>query len=385
MYLWLQAMWYGQGYAPLTLRALSLIYGLVVRVRVALYRRGWLRRTRLSVPVIVIGNITTGGTGKTPLTLWLSRQLAARGLRVGIVLRGHGGRVRTPQLVTADNTAADVGDEAVLLCARSGCRVAIGAQRAAAEQLLVEQGVQVVIADDGLQHYALHRDLELAVVDGTRGFGNGLLLPAGPLREPRRRLDEVALVIQNGGADALVPGALRMTLAGDTLLPLAGGGGMALPRLNGKSVHAVAAIGNPARFFVALRAAGLVVREHAYPDHHHFRAADLQFGDSLPVLMTEKDAVKCRAFAAVDHWYLPVEAQFNAADAQRLLGRVFMDAKLLDILVCPLCKGPLQYERAAKELICRAERLAFPIRDGIPVMLEDEARQLASDDPALQR
>jgi tetraacyldisaccharide 4'-kinase len=386
MYRWLQAIWYGQGYAPFTLRGLALIYGLVVRARAALYRRGWIASTRLAVPVIVIGNITAGGTGKTPLTLWLSGQLAARGLRVGIVLRGHGGTARAPMLVAADSGAAVVGDEAVLLRNRSGCEVAIGARRAAAAQLLVERGAQLIIADDGLQHYALQRDMEIAVIDGTRGFGNGRLLPAGPLREPRQRLQQVALVVQNGGGAALVAGALRMELAGEQLLPVAGqGSSMQLQNLAGRPVHAVAAIGNPARFFALLRGAGLEVREHAFPDHHPLSAAEVQFGDALPVLMTEKDAVKGRAFAAANHWYLPVEARFNAADEQRLLGRVFMDAKLLEILVCPLCKGPLQYERAAQELICRAERLAFPIRDDIPVMLEEEARQLASDDPLLQR
>ncbi len=371
MYRWLQALWYGHGYAPFTLRALSLAFGLVVRARAALYRRGWLASTRLAVPVIVVGNISAGGTGKTPLTLWLSGQLAARGLRVGIVLRGHGGSARTPLLVTADSAAAVV---------------AIGARRAAAAQLLVARGAQLIIADDGLQHYALQRDMEIVVVDGARGFGNGRLLPAGPLREPRQRLRQVALVVQNGGGEALVAGALRMQLAGQRLQPVSGqGDGMALSDLAGQPVHAVAAIGNPARFFELLRGAGLSVDAHAFPDHHPLSAAEVQFGDALPVLMTEKDAVKCRAFATANHWYLPVEARFNAADEAQLLGRVFMDAKLLDILVCPLCKGPLQYERASRELICRAERLAFPIRDDIPVMLEEEARQLASDDPLLQR
>jgi tetraacyldisaccharide 4'-kinase len=368
------------------LRALSWLFGAVVWARAALYRRGWRASTHLSVPVIVIGNITVGGTGKTPLTLWLTQQLTARGLRVGIVLRGHGGAASAPMLVAEDSNAALVGDEAVLLRARSGCAVAIGRERAAAAQLLIERGVQLIVADDGLQHYALQRDMELAVVDGVRGFGNRRLLPAGPLREPIARLQRVALVVQNGGEPLQVQAAVRMQLRGETLQAVSGqGAAVALSSFAGRSVHAVAAIGNPERFFASLRSAGLKVTPHGFPDHFPFAAPDLQFGDALPVLMTEKDAVKCRSFAAGNHWYLPVQAQFNAADEQRLLGRVFMDAKLLDILVCPLCKGPLQYERVGKELICRAERLAFPIRDDIPVMLEEEARTLNSDDPLLQR
>ncbi len=386
MYRWLQMIWYGQGYTPFVLRSLSWLFGVIVWVRAVLYRRGWLASTRLSVPVIVVGNITVGGAGKTPLTLWLSRVLTARGLRVGIVLRGYGGAARGAMRVTVDSSAVLVGDEAVLLRARSGCEVAIGRERAAAARLLIERGAQLIIADDGLQHYALQRDMEIAVVDGARGFGNGRLLPAGPLRESRARLQRVALVVQNGGNRLQVDAAVRMHLQGQTLRPVSGqGAAVALSSLAGSAVHAVAAIGNPERFFESLRSAGLKVTPHAFPDHFPFTASDLQFGDTLPLLMTEKDAVKCRSFATANHWYLPVEAHFAAADEQRLLGRVFMDAKLLDILVCPLCKGPLQYDRVGKELICRAERLAFPIRDDIPVMLEEEARTLNSDDPLLQR
>jgi tetraacyldisaccharide 4'-kinase len=385
---WLQSIWYGGGQVPLTFRLLALLFGAVVRTRAALYRRGWLRSTRLAVPVIVIGNITVGGTGKTPLTLWLAGQLTALGLRVGIVLRGFGGTARVAMLVDADSSAAVVGDEALLLQQRSGCAVAIGRDRAAAAQLLIAQGVQLLIADDGMQHYALQRDVEIAVIDGVRGCGNARLLPAGPLREPLVRLQTATLVVQNGGDALIATGALRMQLAGDMLSPLAAGSTLSplpLDTLSGRPVHAIAAIGNPGRFFALLRSRQLQVIEHAWPDHAQLQARDLQFGDALPVLMTEKDAVKCREFAALDQWFLPVTAQFSSADEQLLIRRVCMDAKLLDILVCPLCKGPLQHERASSELICRADRLAFPVRDGIPVMLEDEARTLNSDDPLLTR
>jgi tetraacyldisaccharide 4'-kinase len=161
----------------------------------------------------------------------------------------------------------------------------------------------------------------------------------------------------------------------------------ALASFAGRRVHAVAGIGNPGRFFATLRAAGLALIEHAFPDHHRYRAGDLQFGDALPVIMTEKDAVKCQSFAPAQCWHLPVAARFAPADETALLGRILMDARLLDILVCPLCKGPLQLasEASGKVLVCRADRLAYPVRDGIPVMLEEEARPLDSTDPLLER
>jgi tetraacyldisaccharide 4'-kinase len=197
-------------------------------------------------------------------------------------------------------------------------------------------------------------------------------------------------VVQNGGEQLVVPGALRMQLTGDRLWPVAAATpdtvrSVSLADFSGQTVHALAGIGNPARFFALLRAAGLAVREHEFPDHHPFAAGEIAFADTLPVLMTEKDAVKCRSFAADRHWFLPVSAQFAAVDRQQLLRRLLMDARLLEILVCPLCKGPLRNERARNELVCAADRLAFPVRDGIPVMLEEEARVLAADDPLLQR
>jgi tetraacyldisaccharide 4'-kinase len=216
------------------------------------------------------------------------------------------------------------------------------------------------------------------------------LLPAGPLREPVSRLQRVSAVVQNGGEQLVVPGALRMQLTGERLWPVAAATpdtvrSVSLADFSGQTVHALAGIGNPARFFALLRAAGLAVREHEFPDHHPFAPGEIAFADTLPVLMTEKDAVKCRSFAADRHWFLPVSAQFAAVDRQQLLRRLLMDARLLEILVCPLCKGPLRNERARNELVCAADRLAFPVRDGIPVMLEEEARVLAADDPLLQR
>jgi tetraacyldisaccharide 4'-kinase len=237
-----------------------------------------------------------------------------------------------------------------------------------------------------LQHWRLARDAEIVVIDAHRGCGNGSMLPAGPLREPTTRLATVGTVVINGTGPFERAGALRMRVVGVTLVPVAGvGATVALAELTGKGVHAVAGIGNPERFFATLRAAGLRVAEHAFPDHHVFRATDLKFDDALPVLMTEKDAVKCRSFAPLQCWYLPVDAVFDTADERALLRRIFMDARLLDILACPVCKGPLQHERSQAVLVCRADRLAFPIRDDVPVMLEEEARALEPGDPLLER
>lgn len=395
---WLTALWYSEHTPPWWLRGLEALFATLATLRRRAYRNGWFASVRLPVPVIVIGNISVGGTGKTPLTVWLAGQLQMRGLQVGVVLRGYGARAHAPRLVDAGSDAGDVGDEALLIRQRAQCLVAVGADRVAAARLLLEQGADLVIADDGLQHLRLQRDVEIVVIDGTRGFGNGHLLPAGPLRERPGRLSSVTgIVINGGGARELaelpagdgLPGAptvTRMQLAGQWLQPL-GGADAAVPlkEYAGQRVHAVAGIGNPRRFFAALRAAGLDVVEHPFGDHHVYRETDLMFGDALPVLMTEKDAVKCRRFAVTRCWYLPVEAMFDGNDGMQLLGRICLDAHLLDILACPLCRGPLQYERSQQLLICRADRLAFPIREGVPVMLEEEARTLAPDDPLLRR
>lgn len=383
---WLNRLWYGSRRPPLLLRWLSRLFGRFVARRHRAFVAGTRPAKRLPVPVIVVGNVTVGGTGKTPLSIWLIRALQDRGVNVGAVLRGYGAKGTHPRRVESGSTAEQVGDEALVIAAQTGCPVAVGADRVAAAELLIAAGVRTVVSDDGLQHLRLGRDLEIAVIDGERGVGNGWLLPAGPLREPVARLDSVAMVVQNGGDVLHRAGALHMHLAGSELRAVSDNSvSLPLDRLSGRRVHAVAGIGNPQRFFSLLRAAGCQVTEHAFPDHHRLRPADLDFADDQPVLMTEKDAVKCRGFATARHWYLPVQAEFSAADAQQLLRRVFMDARLLEILVCPLCKGPLQYEKARGELICRAERLAFPIRDGVPVMLEEEARTLASDDPLLTR
>jgi tetraacyldisaccharide 4'-kinase len=278
----------------------------------------------------VVGNLTVGGTGKTPLTIWLARELSARGLRVGIVSRGYGGTTgRRPRWVDAQARWPDFGDEALILARRSGCPTVVAVDRVAAARALAARGVDVIVADDGLQHVRLARDCEIVVIDGARGFGNGRLLPAGPLREGLRRLARVDALVVNGTAghaslaQRLPAGALTMVLHATEAVRLdAHEAPRPLASFHGERVHAVAGVGNPARFFATLRGCGLKVIEHPFPDHHPFAAAELAFGDELPVLMTEKDAVKCVAFANPRLWYVPVAAQLPAGDAHELIERV---------------------------------------------------------------
>lgn len=312
----LQSAWYGGGRAPWWSAPLAALYGAVVRLRLRLYRLGWLRSERLPVPVVVIGNLTAGGTGKTPLTIAIAASLRQHGYRPGVVSRGYGGTQREPLLLGDTPNPAEVGDEPCLIHA-SGVPVAVGRDRPAAARLLLQGGCDVVLADDGLQHYALARDVEICVIDGARRFGNGRLLPAGPLREPMARLARVDLRVCNGGVAE--PGEHPMQLRGGEVIALNGGERRTLSSLAGQRVHAVAAIGNPRRFFDSLRAAGLDVVEHAFADHHAFNASELDFGDGLPVLMTDKDAVKCQPFALPHWWRVPVQAELPAAFHEAVL------------------------------------------------------------------
>lgn len=319
----LAALWQTRNGASMALLPLAGVFGVLAAGRRAAYRCGLARVVRVPVPVIVIGNLTVGGTGKTPLVIWLAQHLRSLGWRPGIVARGYGGRAgHWPQAVRPESDPAMVGDEAVLLAWRTRCPVRVGPDRpAAVAGLLTDAPIDVVLSDDGLQHYALGRDLEIVVIDGRRRFGNGWLLPAGPLREPVQRLQSADLVVVNDGV--VRPGELGMRLSDPQVYAIAGGAPSApLARFAGRSVHAVAGIGNPSQFFEQLRGQGLAVIAHPFPDHYAFRVEDLQFGDDLPILMTEKDAVKCRRFASHRHWAVRVEAQldteFGAQLDQRL-------------------------------------------------------------------
>ncbi len=315
---WLNRIWYDRRAPPWWLIPLSLAYGALCGSRRLLYARRLLRAIRLPRPVIVVGNLTVGGTGKTPLVCWLAARLAERGFAPGIVTRGYGGSGRAVRLIQGGDDPAVVGDEPILLARRTGVPVAVGRDRPAAAQLLVQAGCDVIVSDDGLQHYALARDCEIVVIDGDRRFGNGWLLPAGPLREPRTRLNAADIVVVNGGR-ALLDGALSMRLEAKSAVALSGDRMTPLPAFAGREVHAVAGIGHPERFFNTLRAHGIEVIGHPLPDHARLAPEDIDFPDLRPVLMTEKDAVKCSRSAHERHWYVPVSACFESGESTTLL------------------------------------------------------------------
>ncbi|HEY7744591.1 MAG TPA: tetraacyldisaccharide 4'-kinase [Burkholderiales bacterium] len=333
---WIEPHW--ERFTPVSgvLSPLSLLYGAAAAARRAAYRNHLVPSIRLPVPVIVAGNITVGGAGKTPLVLWLAAHLRAKGYNPGIVCRGYGGRSSAARRVLPDSDPLLCGDEAVLMARRSGCAVWAGADRVAAGRLLLateRPACDVLISDDGLQHYALARDVELCVVDAARGFGNGWLLPAGPLRELPSRISTVDGVVLNVDmGSTLHPSIERvpaeiprftMRLEGGTFRNLLDPGRQAEPgSFRGKRVHAVAGIGHPGRFFSRLRALGVEFTAHPFPDHHPFAASDLAFVGADAVLMTEKDAVKCRRFADASHWELAVDAAPDPGLGERVLERM---------------------------------------------------------------
>jgi len=301
----------------------------MVALRRALYRAGMLPSYRVPVPVIVVGNITAGGTGKTPLVLWVCDFLREHGYQAGIVSRGYGGRGET-MAVRGDSAPDIAGDEPVLLAQRSRCPVWIGRDRVAAAHALIaaNPGCGVIVSDDGLQHYRLRRDVEIAVVDAARALGNGWLLPAGPLREPASRLRTVdaVVVLAAEGAHAPLPelrGAFAMTLVGDRFVrvddPLTTLPAAAFAR---EGVHALAGIGHPARFFAQLAALGIAATPHPFADHHRFVAGDLALPEAQAILMTEKDALKCETFADERCWYLPVRARIDEALVKLIEGKL---------------------------------------------------------------
>jgi tetraacyldisaccharide 4'-kinase len=292
-----------------------------VFVRRLLYLARLLPSARAGVPVVAIGNLTVGGSGKTPLAIHVAALLKSKGWSPAIVARGYGGTVQAPHAVSLASDPAQVGDEPVLMARRSGCPVWVGADRAAVAARLRDEHPEcdVIVLDDGLQHYGLQRDLEIAVVD-ARAFGNGFMLPAGPLREPRTRLRSIDAVVAHG-TDKVKGYAMR--LEGDELHRATDARDRRkVQSFAGERVHAVAGIGDPARFFLHLAKLGVKAVPHPFPDHYPFRERDLEFGDAAPVLMTEKDAVKCKRFAKPQHWVLPVRAVPDSAFDNWLLGRL---------------------------------------------------------------
>ena len=319
---WLSDSWYRPHPLRWLLLPLSLLYQLVSTLRKTAYQRGWLTQHKMRVPVIVVGNISVGGTGKTPFVLWLCEQLKRAGYHPGIISRGYGGKARHyPLDVNVQTTPAEAGDEPVLIARRSACPVVVDPDRsAAAVHLLSQQACDVIISDDGLQHYALARDIEICLIDGERRFGNKLCLPAGPLREPVSRLQTVDFVVYHG---ATLSQHHQMQLEASDWHNLADPSQKRpLSAFQQQEVHAVAGIGHPQRFFDLLCQQGIIVHPHAFGDHHDFQAKDLNFADELPVLMTEKDAVKCLSFARPHHWFLPVTACIDDSLAQAILNKL---------------------------------------------------------------
>jgi len=291
---------------------------IIIWVRRVLYRVGIFRRYRAAVPVIIIGNITAGGSGKTPLVIWLARFLKDNGYSPGIVSRGYGGEAKTwPQQVRGDSDYVVVGDEAVMIAARTECPMAVGPDRPqVVKSLLDHHDVNVIISDDGLQHYALQRDIEIAVVNGERRFGNGHCLPAGPLREKPARLDEVDIIVVNGKGERREH---PMTVNNPFAVNMLTAETKRLRAFVGDKVHAVAGVGHPDRFFDSLCSCDLDIEAHEFADHHRFIEADMDFSDDLPVLMTEKDAVKCVRFSSEKMWCVPANVELGNAFGQRVL------------------------------------------------------------------
>lgn len=318
----LERCWYSLNPVSLALWPVGLLFCGIAILRRLAYRWQLLKQYAVGVPVIVVGNLTVGGSGKTPLVIRLIELLHEADHRPGIISRGYKGRAQEwPRSVGPDSDPNEVGDEPVLLAQRCHCPVVVGPDRvAAAQALLKTHDCDVIVSDDGLQHYRLKRDLEIAVIDGNRRLGNGFCLPAGPLREPPRRLRSVDFVVGNG---AVRDGEYLMKLEGERAVNLTDTSiTCSLASFRSSPVHAVAGIGNPSRFFRYLQERGIRTVEHPFPDHHSFVGSDLDFGDDLPLLMTEKDAVKCRKLAWDACWYVPVRARLDADLERRLLAKV---------------------------------------------------------------
>lgn len=306
----LNRLWYGKrSLLFFLLLPLTFIYWCVICSRSYLYRSGLIASYRPAVPTVVIGNITLGGVGKTPLVAALARHWMNQGMIVGIVSRGYGGSSRVwPREVFSDSDPIEVGDEPVMLAQQLGCVVVVAPRRVEAIRRCEEKGCQIILSDDGLSHYAFERDVECAVFRDNRGVGNGYCLPSGPLRDSLSRLDRVHFTLRN---TERCKSADSFYLAPRRFIAVTSNQTREIGEFEGRVVHAVAGIGCNAAFFKLLRSLGCEVIEHHFPDHRIFTASDITFQDNYPVLMTEKDAVKCRGIASSQHWYLRVEAQLD--------------------------------------------------------------------------
>ncbi len=313
--------WASRGAVAWLLWPAGLAFGVAVFFRRLFFKLRLFRSHGAGIPVIVVGNLSAGGSGKTPLVLWIVELLKEHRWKPGIVSRGYGGSLTEPREATIASDPAEVGDEPILLARRSGCPVWVAPDRVAACRLLRDKHPEcdVIVTDDGLQHYALRRDIEICIVD-ARSYGNGFLQPAGPLREPLSRLRSVGAVVTHGAAG--VPG-FAMALEGENFVRMTDARDVRTAKsFAGQKAHAVSGIGDPKRFFLQLARFGLKLVPHPFPDHHAFRAADFEFGDAAPVVMTEKDAVKCKRFAQAHYWVFPVSATLDPAFGRWLLEKL---------------------------------------------------------------
>ena len=307
--------WYSQNFIAWFLLPLAGLFCFVATLRRFLYRAGLLKSYQAPVPVVIIGNITVGGTGKTPLIIEFCQQLKKHGLNPGVISRGYGGQsTRYPVLVTENTSAFEAGDEPVLIARRTNCPVVVGPDREAdIKLLLAEHKCNIILSDDGLQHYRLKRNAEIAVIDQTRKFGNGFCLPSGPLREPVSRLHHVDMTIVNGGESD----TSSFVVVTDKLVSLVDSKQASFEIFKDKKIHALAGIGNPDRFFKILDDHAIDYIPHVFPDHYIYKTEDLEFNDGLGVLMTEKDAVKCKRFNLNNYWYMPIDVQLSDSAQQR--------------------------------------------------------------------
>ena len=308
----LNEAWYKDHFIGTWLMPFSFIFTDVMKFRRWMYKKGYKLVAKLPVPVIIVGNITLGGTGKTPLVIYLVEQLKAAGFKPGVISRGYGGQSEIwPLQVTAESDARQVGDEPLLIAQQADCPVAVGPVRADSARLLLEnEACDVIISDDGLQHYALYRDIEIVVIDGERRFGNNFCLPSGPLREPQERIQEVDFVVCNGGEPE--ENEILMQLEGAYAVNMKTQERKPLNEFKELSCHAMAGIGNPQRFFDLLKQYGLDCQTHSFPDHYAYSKKDIRYKGAQAILMTEKDAVKCLSFVTEQHWFVPVQAKLES-------------------------------------------------------------------------
>jgi len=329
--------WYKGAWWLYFLLPLAWLYHLLIAIRKLLYTLNISESYQASIPVIVVGNITLGGTGKSPLVAYLVESLRQKGYHPGVVSRGYGSSIGKEEVreVLSSSQVSEVGDEPLMLKRRVDCPVFVSPSRKNAVRALEKKGCDIVISDDGLQHYALERDIEICVFDGKRMWGNACLLPVGPLREPRSRLKSVNFIVVNGGGggdswqrNASFQSVYCMDLEPGNLRSINGDEVRFVSDFQFKKVNAVAAIGNPERFFQVLEGNNIKVLRHAFNDHHAYQTSDLQFQNSLPIIMTEKDAVKCRQFNLQNAWYLPVSAQLNRDLAENIIEQLKLDKRI---------------------------------------------------------